>query len=332
MPRSSAWLLGAVLLFVALPAPLRAHPLAPSLLQIEEVEAGRARVTWKTPVLRVPGSDLRPVLPPLCQASGEHSARQDGSAWIEQWRLDCPGGLIGSTVRVDGIAASKADVLLRIALADGRSFRRVLTTEEPSFQVPEKETPLDVARGYAGLGLQHILGGFDHLLFVLGLILLVPRRRLLLWTITAFTLGHSVTLSAAVLGFVHIPPRPVEVLIAFSILLLAGELARGEEAPPTLMRRFPWMMAFTFGLLHGLGFAGALAEVGLPDDEIPLALSSFNVGIEVGQVLVVAVVLAGRAALAPWIARLPARTALVPPYVIGTLAAFWCIERVSASF
>jgi hypothetical protein len=124
----------------------------------------------------------------------------------------------------------------------------------------------------------------------------------------------------------------VEVLIAFSILLLAAELARESDAPPTLMRRFPWMMALSFGLLHGLGFAGALAEVGLPEGEIPLALFSFNAGIEIGQVLVVAVVLAGRSAFSPLMARLPIRAAWVPPYVIGTLAAFWCFERLSASF
>jgi hypothetical protein len=328
MLRPIASILGAVVLLVSAPLPVAAHPLSPSLLQIEEVEGGRARVIWKTPVLRVPGSDLRPVLPAVCHPAGERQSRQEGSAWIEQWYVDCAGGLVGSTVRVDGIAASKADVLLRVALLDGRSFRHVLTTEESSFRVPEKERRLDVARGYARLGFEHILGGFDHLLFVFGLILLVRRRRPLLFTITAFTVGHSVTLSAAVLGFVHIPSRPVEAMIAFSILLLAAELARGEEAPPTLMRRFPWLMAFTFGLLHGLGFAGALAEVGLPDGEIPLALFSFNVGIEIGQVLVVALVLVGRAALAPLLARLPARAAWVPPYVIGTLAAFWCFERL----
>jgi hypothetical protein len=331
MMRAVAWILVAI--FVAASHPLRApaHPLAPSLLQLEEVGGSRVRVVWKTPVLRVPGSRLRPILPAACRPVGEREGRQEGTAWIEQWHAEC-GALVGATVRVEGIAASKADVLLRVALADGRSFRHVLTAEAPSFLIPEREKPGDVARGYAGLGLEHILGGFDHLLFVFGLVLLVRGRRALLWTVTAFTLGHSVTLSAAVLGVVHIAPRPVEVLIAFSILLLAAELARGEEAPPTLMRRFPWLMAFSFGLLHGLGFAGALAEVGLPEGEIPLALFSFNAGIEIGQILVVVLVLGGRAALSPLTARLPARTVLVPPYVIGTLAAFWCFERLSASF
>jgi hydrogenase/urease accessory protein HupE len=263
----------------------------------------------------------------------ERSAREEGSAVIEQWAVDCgAGGLVGSTVRVDGIAASKADVLLRVALADGRTFRRVLTVEEPEYPIPERERRLDVVRGYARLGVEHILGGLDHLLFVLGLVLLVRARRQLLWTITAFTAGHSVTLSLAVLGLVHVAPEPVEALIAFSILLLAVELARAEDAPATLMRRFPWLMAFVFGLLHGLGFAGALAEVGLPDGEIPLALFSFNSGIEVGQVLFVAAVLLLRAAVAPLAARLPVPTAWVPPYVIGTLGAFWCFERLSRSF
>jgi hydrogenase/urease accessory protein HupE len=331
MLRPIARLLGS-LLIASLPLPALAHPLSPSLLQVEEIDGGAARVTWKTPVLRVPGSDLRPVLPSVCKPAGERRSRQEGSAWIDQWSVDCGGGLIGSTLRVDGIAASKADVLLRVTLLDGRSFRQVLTTEDPSFRVPEKQGRLEVARAYAALGFAHILSGLDHLLFVFGLILLVRDGRLLLWTITAFTFGHSVTLSAAVLGFVHVPTRPVEVLIAFSILLLASELARPQESPPTLMRRSPWIMAFGFGLLHGLGFAGALAAVGLPDGEIPLALFSFNVGIEIGQVLVVAAVLLGRGLLAPALVRLPARVAWVPSYVMGTLAAFWCFERLSAGF
>jgi hydrogenase/urease accessory protein HupE len=332
MLRPIAKLIGAILLVASLPLTVLAHPLSPSLLQIDEIEGGSARVTWKTPVLRVPGSDLRPVLPSICKPTAERQTRQEGSAWIEQWPVDCAGGLIGSTLRVDGIAASKADVLLRVTLLDGRTFRQVLTTEESSFRIPEKQGRFEVARAYGGLGFEHILSGLDHLLFVFGLILLVREGRKLLWTITAFTFGHSVTLSAAVLGFVHVPTQPAEVLIAFSILLLAAELARADEAPPTLMRRSPWIMAFSFGLLHGLGFAGALAAVGLPDGEIPLALFSFNIGIEVGQVLVVAAVLVGRALFAPIFARLPARAALVPPYVIGTLAAFWCFERLSVGF
>lgn len=317
------------------------HPLAPSLLEVDERAGGGLEVLWKTPLLQAPGSDVRPVLPSRCRATSRRRAWEEQGAFLQRWTVDCGRrGLVGSRIRVDGLAESRTDVLLRLVLLDGRSFRSVLSADGPSFLVPERERRLDVVRGYLGLGLGHILTGFDHLAFVLGLVLLVVRqtagaaaeRRRLLWTITAFTLGHSVTLSLAVLGFVAVPPRPVEALIAFSIFLLAVELARGADEPPTSIRRFPWLMAFSFGLLHGLGFAGALVEVGLPAGEIPLALLSFNLGIEIGQIAFVLVVLTARVAVVPLAARLRFRTAWLPPYAIGGLAAFWCFERIRATF
>jgi hydrogenase/urease accessory protein HupE len=325
--------LAAIFGLLLLAGPAHAHPLAPSLLQIEETEPGRAEVLWKTPLLRVPGSDLRPVLPEHCRPAGRSEVREEATAAIERWTIDCrPGTLVGGRIAVAGIPESRTDVLLRIVLADGRAVRQVLHAEEPSFVVPERERPIDVLRGYVELGIDHILTGPDHLLFVLGLVLLVPAGRRLFWTVTAFTLGHSLTLSLAVLGFVHIPPRPVEALIALSILVLAVELTRPSGAEASLLRRYPWAMAASFGLLHGLGFAGALAEVGLPAGEIPLALFSFNAGIEIGQVgFVVAVLVLGRL-LAPIAARVPLATEWVPPYVIGSLAAFWLFERVAMIF
>ena len=225
----------------------------------------------------------------------------------------------------------KTDALLRVHLADGRMAQAVLRGNSPFFTVPPRAGFLDVVHAYLALGLEHILTGPDHLLFVLGLVLLV-RGRQLLWTITAFTLGHSVTLSLAVLGFVHIPPRPVEALIAGSIFVVAVELTRQAQGRTLWMGRVPWGMACAVGLLHGLGFAGALAQVGLPAHEIPLALVSFNGGIEVGQLLFVGLVLAVRAALSlspgPW----PSAVALIPAYAIGSLAAFWVFERVTAIF
>jgi hydrogenase/urease accessory protein HupE len=194
--------------------------------------------------------------------------------------------------------------------------------------VPAGESKLGVVRGYTRLGVEHILTGWDHLLFVLGLVLLVGRGRTLLWTITAFTVGHSITLSLAVLGFARIPPAPVEVLIACSIFIVGVELTREMSGRATWTHRLPWAMALAFGLLHGLGFAGALAQVGLPADEIPLALFSFNVGIEVGQLLFVGLVLAARVALRMLPVRWPQASALIPAYAIGSLAAYWVFERV----
>jgi len=189
-----------------------------------------------------------------------------------------------------------------------------------------------VVRSYTELGVEHILTGFDHLLFVLALVLLVGRGKMLLWTVTAFTLGHSVTLALAVLEWILLPQAPIEIAIAFSIYVLAIEIVRKQQGKATLVNRAPWVVAGLFGLLHGLGFAGALAEVGLPSHEIPLALFSFNVGIEVGQLLFVALVLVAWALLRATPIRWPARIIDVPAYAIGGLAVFWVFERTWALF
>jgi len=195
--------------------------------------------------------------------------------------------------------------------------------------VPARPSRLAVLRDYVRLGVEHILTGPDHLLFVFGLLLLVGTPRLLIATATAFTLGHSLTLTAAVLDIVRVPSGPAELMIALTVFVLACELAR-DAVRPTLMRQFPWAMAGVFGLLHGLGFAGALREVGLPDGDIPLALFSFNVGVEVGQIAFIVVVLALRAGLRRLPARWPRWAEWVPVYGMGTLAAFWCFQRAAA--
>jgi hypothetical protein len=196
--------------------------------------------------------------------------------------------------------------------------------------VPERERARDVLQAYVRLGFEHILAGIDHLLFVLGLIVLVKGGRKLIGVITAFTLGHSVSLSLAALGLIHIPPTPVDVLIALSIFVLGVELARDPEKKPGLVRRYPWAMTTCFGFLHGLGFAGALVEVGLPQGEIPLALFSFNVGIEIGQLLFVFVVLLHRAALRLLHFHWPRWSTEATAYAVGSLAAFWLVDRFVA--
>jgi hydrogenase/urease accessory protein HupE len=250
----------------------------------------------------------------------------EGTALVARWAVDCGrGGLAGAEIGVEGLEAVRSDVLLRVTRADGSEVRAVLRAEAPVFRLPRSQRPLDVAAGYLALGIEHLLTGADHLVFLLGLMLLVRERRRLLATVTAFTLGHSVTLSLAALGFVHIPSAPAEAAIALSILVLAVELAR--ERPGALSRR-PWAMAAAFGLLHGLGFAGALAEVGLPAREIPLALLSFNTGIEVAQIAFLGAVSVLLLVWRPVGRRLPAWSALVPVYGIGSLAVYWVLERV----
>jgi hydrogenase/urease accessory protein HupE len=307
-------------------APAEAHLFAPSLLDLREVSPGRATVRWKQPLMRVMGSALRPVLPGDCAGIGKPTVHREGAGIEATWEIQCPGGLVGRAVGVEGIPSSRADVLLRVQLADGRSLQHVLTGDGPTFTVPASQGTASVLRSYVRLGVKHILTGVDHLLFVLGLTLLVGIGRRLLWTITAFTVGHSITLGLAVLGFVHVPPAPIEAAIAFSIFVLAVEIARPGGRKGLLQSR-PWFMSGLFGLLHGFGFAGALAEVGLPKGEIPLALFSFNAGIELGQIAFVGVVLAVRMLLrrVPFTERKLAR--LAPAYAIGSLGAFWLLER-----
>jgi hypothetical protein len=311
-----------------------AHALSPMLLELIEGDSGHFRVLWKSSPLRVPGSDVQPVLPPQCSLVTDMSAEEIGASLMRRWTIDCgPAGLVGTQIGFSGLGPAKVDGLVRIELADGRLVRGVVRAGAGLLIVPEADSELDVFASYLRLGFEHILGGLDHLLFVFGLLLLVHGSRPLFKTITAFTVGHSITLSLAALGYVSFPSRPIEVIIALSVFLLAVELTRDQtEGRPTLMHRRPWAVALAFGLLHGLGFAGALAEVGLPGNEIPLALFSFNVGIELGQLAFVFAILVVRNAMSSAIALLPRWADMVPLYAMGSLAAFWCFERTAAVF
>ncbi|RIL04762.1 MAG: hypothetical protein DCC71_13000 [Proteobacteria bacterium] len=268
------------------------------------------------------------MLPEACRREATLAREATALGVGERWIAACgPGGLVGRTLGVTGLDATRSDALLRVALADGRVVQHVLRSDAERFVVPARTPRLAVARDYARLGIEHIATGTDHLLFVLGLLLLVGGGRRLVQTITAFTLGHSATLSLAALGFVRFPSRPIEVAIAASVLWLAVELAQGER--DSWLRRAPWLAAGCFGLLHGLGFAGTLAETGLPSGEIPLALLSFNAGIEAGQLAFVAVALAPLSLLRSPLAAAPAWLARAPVYAMGSLAAAWCFERAA---
>ena len=312
-------------------APASAHPMAPALLEVRELAGGRAAVVWKTPRLLPSAVPMDPVLPARCKALEPRATVTTADAVIERWMVDCGGaGLVGLTLGASGLRENAATAILRIALADGRSIRALIGGRKPEFEVPEREAPWAVLRAYVGLGIEHLVFGIDHLLFVLGLLVLLGERRRLLAAITSFTAGHSVTLSLATLGLVAVPPRPIEAGIAVSILLLAVELENRRGGSQSILSRRPWLMALGFGFLHGLGFAGALTEVGLPEGEIPLALFGFNLGIEIAQVgfvlLALSLAAAGRRMRVP----VPAWLVRAPAYGIGTLAAYWSIERAAA--
>lgn len=307
---------------------LQAHESRPAYLELKEQLDTNWSYLWKIPRLGDMVLKLEPVLPEACVDVVPPSAQALPGSAVERRTLNCGDqGLRGQTIRVSGLESTITDVLVRVNLADGTTQTVILKPERPSLVVAEAQSAWQVAGSYTVLGIEHILLGIDHLLFVLGLMLIVTGVVPLVKTITSFTLAHSITLGVATLGFVHMPQAPVEAVIALSILFLASELARREGGGPGLTERRPWLVAFCFGLLHGFGFAGALSEVGLPQAEIPLALLSFNIGVEIGQLLFVAVVLIAVRLIRPipW----PAWSRMIPVYAIGSVAAFWCIQRVA---
>jgi hydrogenase/urease accessory protein HupE len=310
-----------------------AHESRPAYLELNETAAGRYYVLWRTPVLsgmRLPialrfAEGVRNVVEPV------ESELND--SLIERRVIDAgPAGLVGQRIEFVGLQASITDVLVRVSSLDGSLATTLVHPAHPWIEIAATPGAFSVAGVFLVHGIQHILGGFDHLLFVFGLLLLVGNGWMLVKTITAFTLAHSITLALGTLGAVRLPGPPVEATIALSILLLAVEIARKNRDETSFTLQWPWVVAFCFGLLHGFGFAGALAQIGLPQRDLPLALFTFNVGVEIGQLMFVAIVLSLLALLLR--CRLPRPAVLyarpIASYGLGTLAAFWFFERVSS--
>jgi hydrogenase/urease accessory protein HupE len=325
---------GTAAAFALAAAPAAAHRLAPSLLQIEESQGGTIAVSFKMARQQPAGAEIAPELPERCAPAERPRVETDEQSVTVRWTARCGAeGIVGARFGVLGLAESGTNAFVRVALRDGRRVQAVLHGESPALVVPERVSAVGAFRDYLRLGVLHIATGFDHLLFVFGLVLLATSTSRLLWTVTAFTAGHSVTLSLAALGLARLPSAPIEVAIAVTILVLALELARSDRSTrESVLRRRPWAVAFVFGLLHGFGFAGALAEIGLPQEEIPVALFSFNLGIEIGQIGFVGLVLALRRALAPALARTPTWVARVPVTAMGGLAVYWCLDRGAGLF
>jgi len=307
---------------------VEAHEVRPGYLALRQTGAESFDVLWKVPARGQLRLSLDARLPENCRDQVPPSSRFGGGASTERRSVVCPGGLTDGTIAIDGLTGTLTDVLVRIERADGTTLVTRLSPAEPSFVVEAAPSAMKVVKTYLGLGVEHILLGIDHLLFVLALLILVDGRRRLVGTITAFTLAHSLTLGAATLGFVNIPQTPVEAVIALSIVFVAGEIVHTRQGRPGVTQRWPWIVAFIFGLLHGFGFAGALTEIGLPAQAVPLALLFFNVGVEVGQLLFVAACLVLAAVAVRTAIRTPAWAWRVPAYGIGSLATYWMIERV----
>jgi len=303
----------------------------PALLEVTETEPGWYAVTWKVPLQNGWPLRIAPAMPDNLEQVGPTSARIMQGSNVEQstWRATS-GSLVGGTIEIEGLTALPIDVILQIDMADGSEHSSILRPASPSYVVPERASKWAVAGEYWKIGTIHILEGYDHLLFVLALMLIIPNVWMLVKTITAFTVAHSISLALATLGVVNMPGAPTEAVIALSILFLAVEIVHSREGRFTLTEKFPWIVALSFGLVHGLGFAGALAEVGLPQQDIPLALLMFNVGVETGQLLFVGVVLLVITVIRIVPIRWPMHGWRLVPYAIGSIAAFWTVQRIDS--
>jgi hydrogenase/urease accessory protein HupE len=317
---------------LATTVPANADDFRPAYLQLGQTSADRYDVLWKVPALDESRlMKVRPEFPVGTALIGPSRVSFANGAAVQRWQIRIAGGLEGKSIEFPGLAESRIDVLARLTRADGSvQLERVLAID-PRFVVRSTPGPFEVVQTYTTLGIEHILTGFDHLCFVLALVLLVRGHRRLFWTVTAFTLAHSLTLALATLDLVHVPGPPVEATIALSIVFVASEIVQKQRGRVGLAARQPWLVAFAFGLLHGLGFAGALAEVGLPQNSIPLALLFFNVGVEIGQLFFIAAVLVLARSMSLIAAnRIEIRRLVpVPAYLIGGIASYWAVERIS---
>ena len=324
---------GQLLALLPVPFAASAHESRPAYLAVKETGPGQFSVLWRTPVLAGMRLPIALRLPDGVKNLRDPVVSELADSLLERRWVDAgPNGLAGGRIEFAGLQLTIVDVLARFELLNGRTWTVIAHPSEPWIEIANARGRFAVAGAYFMLGVEHILFGFDHLLFVLALILIVPSRRMLLLTITAFTVAHSITLSLATLGVVHVPGPPVEAMIALSIILVACEIIRQQRDERSLTARWPWVVAFCFGLLHGLGFASALTEIGLPQGDIPLALFSFNIGVEAGQLMFIGAVLGVLACVSR--IRFPSvveRHALaVTTYGIGIMAAFWFVERLAA--
>jgi hypothetical protein len=312
-----------------MPMQTNADEIRPALLDIKEQNTGLFAVTWKVPMRGDRVLAITPQLPASLELLGTPTVKNVPGARIEHATYkNNAEALTGQSITIDGLTALQTDVLLLIQLQDGTQHSAILRPVAPSFTIPLEASKLQVAGDYWRMGTIHILEGVDHLLFVLALMLIVSGFGPLIKAVTAFTVAHSITLVLATLGVVHVPAAPTEALIALSILFLATEIIHKHNGQISLTEQYPWLIAFVFGLFHGLGFAGALSEIGVPQHEVPLALFMFNVGVETGQLLFIAVVLGLLALLRRLPVTLPQGAWRLLPYSIGSIAAFWTIDRV----
>ena len=308
-----------------------ADEIRPGYLELNEESPNAYSILWKVPKKSGQKLSPEPHFPASCTNKTAITSHTINGATLQRWYINCSDNIVGQRISIEDSDKSNTEVLLRLKWLDGTVSTSLLKPSTPYYIIPEKSTTTDIAITYLLLGTEHILLGVDHLLFIFALLLIVSNTRRLIVTITAFTVAHSITLASATLGLINVPQQPVEAVIALSILFLAVEIVHGKRGHPGAAARWPWLIAFIFGLLHGFGFAGALAEVGLPQQAIPLALLFFNIGVELGQLLFVSAVLS-----LTWLLHrlkqpvLLEKTETFALYAIGSLSSFWLFERLSA--
>ena len=317
-------------LWIVATSAVSAHEARPCYLEVDETATGQYQLLWRTPVLA--GMRLPVVLglpDSFKDLKGPEIEELSDSLLERHWISAGPGGLAGQRIEFPGLQATITDVLVRVKFLDGRSWSVIVHPSQPFIDITAQQSHLGVVTGYIAHGIRHICLGADHLLFLLGLLLIVRDRWMLVKTVSAFTVAHSITLALATLGYVSAPVVPLNAAIALSILFLGPEIVRVWRGQSSLTIRHPWVVAFVFGLLHGLGFASALTSAGLPRSELPLALVGFNLGVEIGQLgFVLLIVLLERAFRVLQI-RWPHWVEAVPGYTVGSLGAFWTIQRVA---
>lgn len=323
-----------LLLAAGVASSAQADDLRPGYLEIREIAAQkpsdalhRYQVTWKAPIRPGLAARVVPIFPDDCTAS-QPERSIDAAALLARWNITCQKALAGRTVRLGGLQDTNGDALMRYQSASGMTQAARMTPATPVAIIIQRPDRWQVARTYFVTGVEHILTGYDHLLFVLCLVLLLNGVRRVAVTVTAFTLAHSFTLVATTLNLISLPRQPVEAAIALSIVFLAVEIVKRKPGQVRLSERIPWIVAFLFGLLHGFGFAGALAEIGLPQGEVPMALLTFNLGVEAGQLVIVSGAMFILWALHRLHALYATRFQSISAYIIGSIAAMWLLQRI----
>ena len=317
------------LLVILLVAPLaHAHEARPGYLEIKETARNQFSVLWRTPIqagMRLP---IALSIPDVLNLKSPEVEELTDSLVERRWIDAGPKGLAGKRIEFVGLELTITDVLARVEMIDGRKWTMIARPSQPWVEIGASQTWLEVAGNYVVEGIRHILFGADHLLFVLGLLLIVKDRWMLLKTVSAFTVAHSITLAIATFGYAEVPVLPLNAAIALSILFLGPEIVRSWRGETSFTLNHPWVVAFAFGLLHGFGFASALTSAGLPRAELPLALVSFNVGVELGQLGFVGLILALESSFRVLEVQWPRWVQILPAYTVGSLGAFWTVQRL----